>query len=278
MNYEDPNYPYSDFGEVISLVRLPDKTSICAGYSSGEARIFNYVQGNLTTTFRGHRSAVTAIAVDEQSGSLMATGGADCEIIIWDLVALSGVARLHEHKDVVTGLAFLSRDDQKLLLSVSKDTLLKVWDLETRHCIQTVVGHRSEIWSLSLLPSQDISKIRVFTGSADELIRVYKVNEIADKKRGDEEEQVLVSFGAIERSAGVDRCASLAMNSSQNLLAAQSSGKFVDVSARPYPSSATLTTSSSPSSADLPPQGYRRSKEKDEAASQATAEQGPEGA
>ena len=278
MNYEDPNYPYSDFGEVISLVRLPDKTSICAGYSSGEARIFNYVQGNLTTTFRGHRSAVTAIAVDEQSGSLMATGGADCEIIIWDLVALSGVARLHEHKDVVTGLAFLSRDDQKLLLSVSKDTLLKVWDLETRHCIQTVVGHRSEIWSLSLLPSQDISKIRVFTGSADELIRVYKVNEIADKKRGDEEEQVLVFFGAIERSAGVDRCASLAMNSSQNLLAAQSSGKFVDVSARPYPSSATLTTSSSPSSADLPPQGYRRSKEKDEAASQATAEQEPEGA
>jgi U3 small nucleolar RNA-associated protein 12 len=116
-------------------MRLPDKTSVCAGYSSGEARIFNYIQGNLTTTFRGHRSAVTAIAVDEESGSLMATGGADCDIIIWDLVALNGIVRFHDHKDVVTGLAFLNRGkNQKLLLSVSKDTLLKVRERKTWTC------------------------------------------------------------------------------------------------------------------------------------------------
>lgn len=266
MEYEDYNYPYSDLGEVKCLLRLPDKTSICAGYSSGEVRIFNYIQGDLTTTLRGHRSAVTSLAVDESSdGTLLATGGADCDIIIWDLVSLTGIARFHEHKDAVTSLAFLNRGDQKLLLSVSKDTLFKVWDLETRHCIQTIVGHRAEIWSIAVLPSPDIRKVRVFTGAADELIRVYKVSLPSSKTISDEEtegdkaktardptaistlsppssslleigpashqdEEVLTLFGSLERSAGVDRCAALSLNASCSLLAAQSSGKFIDVS------------------------------------------------
>lgn len=29
--------------------------------------------------------------------------------------------------------------------------MLKLWDLETQHCFQTLVGHRSEVWSLELI-------------------------------------------------------------------------------------------------------------------------------
>lgn len=228
------------------LLRLPDKASICAGYSSGEVRIFNYIQGSLTTTLRGHRSSVTCLAVDDQS-SLLATGGADCDIIIWDLISLTGIARFHEHKDAVTGIAFLNRGNQKLLVSVSKDTLMKVWDFETRHCIQTIVGHRAEIWSLAVVPSSSSDKIRVFTGASDELIRVYKVNASEDRlestqtvvsvtseakviKENPFDEEVLSLFGCLERSAGVDRCMALSLNSSNSLLAAQSAGKYIDVS------------------------------------------------
>jgi len=28
----------------------------------------------------------------------------------------------------------------------SKDSLVKLWDLDTQHCFQTLVGHRSEVW------------------------------------------------------------------------------------------------------------------------------------
>ena len=28
--------------------------------------------------------------------------------------------------------------------------LAKLWELETQHCVQTLVGHRSEIWSLAV--------------------------------------------------------------------------------------------------------------------------------
>ena len=40
----------------------------------------------------------------------------------------------------MTGLAFLERGGR--LVTCSKDSFVKVWDLATQHCSQTVVGHR----------------------------------------------------------------------------------------------------------------------------------------
>jgi WD40 repeat protein len=40
----------------------------------------------------------------------------------------------------VTGLAFLERSNR--LLSCSKDSYLKVWELTTQHCSQTIAGYK----------------------------------------------------------------------------------------------------------------------------------------
>ncbi len=244
--YDIPNYPYSQYGEVVTLARCPDKVSICAGYSTGEVRIFNYVTGTLTATLRGHRSAVTSIAFDEDpssAGTIVATGGADCDIIVWDLVSFTAMARFHEHKDAVTALAFISNGPtQKLIASTSKDALVKIWDLDTRHCVQTIVGHRSEIWSMAVINDRnEPSKVRLYTGAADELIRGYRISvNTSGDATNDEVQQVKVNvdhtqeifkyFGCIKRSAGLDRCTSLSINSAKNVLAAQSAGKTIDVS------------------------------------------------
>jgi len=49
---------------------------------------------------------------------------------------------------MVTDLRFVETGDQ--LLSSSKDSLVKLWDLQTQHCVETLVGHRSEVWSIDL--------------------------------------------------------------------------------------------------------------------------------
>jgi U3 small nucleolar RNA-associated protein 12 len=68
---------------------------------------------------------------------MLLSGGADSDILLWDLVSYSAVCRLHGHKDAVTGLSFISsapvgssfNDASSLVnfvVSVSKDTLMKV--------------------------------------------------------------------------------------------------------------------------------------------------------
>lgn len=62
-------------------------------------------------------------------------------------------------------------EQTKALVSSSKDTFLKVWDLQTQHCVQTVIGHRSEIWSFDV----NADETRLATVAVDQWIRVYKV-------------------------------------------------------------------------------------------------------
>jgi U3 small nucleolar RNA-associated protein 12 len=59
------------------------------------------------------------------------------------------------------------------LLTSSKDTFLKLWDLTTHHCIQTVVAHRSEVWSLDVNPDQDL----IFSGSGEGEVKAWRIDK-----------------------------------------------------------------------------------------------------
>ena len=98
-------------------------------------------------TLHGHRAAVTALCF-AKSGTVLASGGRDTDVILWDLITESGLYRLRGHKDGVTGLCLLETPDGEggwanptHAVSASKDALVKVWDLRTQHCVQTLTGH-----------------------------------------------------------------------------------------------------------------------------------------
>ncbi|CAN0035523.1 unnamed protein product, partial [Laminaria digitata] len=127
-------------GQVTNLLLSPDGKTVAAGYSSGLVLLFSLHTGATAVTLHGHRSAVTA-ARYHSSGALLASGSADTDIVVWDTVAESGLYRLRGHRDGITDVAFLEGGEGVL----GKDTLVKLWDLDTQSCVQTVVGHRGEV-------------------------------------------------------------------------------------------------------------------------------------
>lgn len=124
-----------------------------------------------------------------------------------------------------------------------------MWDLDTQSCVQTVVGHRCEIWSVAVLPrvtSDGTPSPIVVTGASDELIRGYRLtsstsapssssakDQIDGVSDATEEtgQSILEHYGSLERQqvGGHDKCTGLFFNPAGNLLAAQSSGKIVEV-------------------------------------------------
>ena len=80
---------------------------------------------------------------------------------MWDVAAEAGLYRLRGHRDMVTDVAFVERGGR--LLSASKDSHVRVWELATQHCCQTLVGHRCEVWALDVDPAER----RCVTGAAD---------------------------------------------------------------------------------------------------------------
>lgn len=61
------------------------------------------------------------------------------------------------------------------IVTASKDSFLKVWDLSAQHCIQTTIAHRSEVWSLDINPEKTL----IFTGSSEGEMKVWKIDSEA---------------------------------------------------------------------------------------------------
>lgn len=148
-----------------------DKDMFAVGYEDGSIRIWDSKIATVIVNFNGHKSAITHLAFDK-SGVRLASGSKDTDIIVWDLVAEVGLYKLRGHKDQITGIKFLEPEaklqdedgnqamvlsDEELsdgfLLSTGKDSLLKLWDLSSKHCIETHISQTNgECWALGVSP------------------------------------------------------------------------------------------------------------------------------
>lgn len=140
--------------------------------------------------------------------------------MIWEVSGETGLFRLSGHRGQITDLAFLGGPGAGRLASASKDELIKVWDLDTQHCCQTIAGRGGEVWALDVDPS----KTRLAVGSADAELRVYAVDAEAPA-------DVLYEMGSVRRAAP-ERAATVRYSRAPDgsaLLVCQGAGKVIEV-------------------------------------------------
>ena len=125
----------------------PNEEFIAVGYSNFEIAVFNW-DGEEVNHFTGHRRPGSCLAFNSES-NLLASGGQDNDIVIWDCVGDCGICRLTGHQNVITDLKFIP--GTQWLVSASKDTHIRVWDLDIQSCIQTVTVAASELYSLAFV-------------------------------------------------------------------------------------------------------------------------------
>ncbi|KAH8893773.1 WD40 repeat-like protein [Thozetella sp. PMI_491] len=148
-----------------------DPDVFAVGYEDGSIRLWDGKIATTIVSFNGHKSAVTILAFDK-AGVRLASGSKDTDILLWDLVAEVGLYKLRGHKDQITGLRFVEpslqlqegEDGEAMavdqasmgegfLLTTGKDALIKLWDLSSRHCIETHVAQTNgECWALGVSP------------------------------------------------------------------------------------------------------------------------------
>ncbi|WVR09691.1 hypothetical protein IAU60_006766 [Kwoniella sp. DSM 27419] len=132
--------------------------TFAVSYTDGSIRLWSFdpsspeVEASEIVTFNGHKKSVTHMTWDAD-GSRLASGGTEGEIVVWDRLGEVGLFRLKGHRGPITGLSFIPHPNgghPGWLVSSSKDTYLKLWDLGTQHCVQTVVVGRGEVTGLAI--------------------------------------------------------------------------------------------------------------------------------
>ncbi|ODV89955.1 hypothetical protein CANCADRAFT_31064 [Tortispora caseinolytica NRRL Y-17796] len=179
----------ADLTSAVTYLSLVSEDVIAAGYNDGSIRLWDSRTADVLISFTGHRSRVTSL-IPDHSQTRLASGAADGSIIVWDLVSEEGLYKLNGHKGQINGMRIIG-DDQNFMLSCAKDGLLKLWDLDSQHCSDTVVAQKSDCWALEISPDN----MYCLAGGDSSDISVWQINTNAT------EGSRLQSLGAIARQA-----------------------------------------------------------------------------
>jgi len=108
----------------------------------------------------------TSIAFSPK-GDIIASGGVDRVIKLWDIKSGSLLGTLEGHTYPVLSLAFSPDGDR--LVSSSGDTTLIVWDLEKQQSLHQMKGHKLYVVSADWSPVEDL----IISGGIDAMIGVW---------------------------------------------------------------------------------------------------------
>lgn len=109
-----------------------------------------------------HYGYIYCMTLFKRAGDTMwlVSGSGDSDVKVWECQPHGGLKFLFTF-DCLSGAVFslVSRDD--LLFAGLQDGTIKVWDLETKACIRTILAHKSDVLSMSLVGTD------LYTASAE---------------------------------------------------------------------------------------------------------------
>jgi U3 small nucleolar RNA-associated protein 12 len=182
----------------------------------------------------------------DNSGVRLASGSRDTDIIIWDLVSETGLFKLRGHKDQIVGLCWIypeasaeNRDQEEsgmdlgestgsFILSASKDATVKLWDIDSQHCLETHLAQTNgECWALGVTPDQS----GCITAGQDGELKVWSL-DLAILRSSHQldrtDDSVLQSRGVILRKSK-DRTTGIVFHPTADFFAAYGPQKAVEI-------------------------------------------------
>ncbi|EMR08850.1 hypothetical protein PNEG_02637 [Pneumocystis murina B123] len=141
----------SGHNKEILCAQFSPKTSsyFSTGSGDGNIRIWDCDTGTPLHTLKGHSNWVLCISWSPDA-KLVASGSMDNTIRLWDPEKGKNVGEaLKGHTKWITSLSWepihLSTENSYRLASSSKDTTVKIWDINSRCILLTLSGHKSSI-------------------------------------------------------------------------------------------------------------------------------------
>ncbi|KAL6584698.1 hypothetical protein OROMI_003987 [Orobanche minor] len=119
--------------------------------------------------FEGHSHYVMQVTFNPKDTNTFASASLDRTVKIWNLGSPDPNFTLDAHLKGVNCVDYFTGGDKPYLITGSDDHTAKVWDYQTKTCVQTLEGHTHNVSAVCFHPELPI----IITGSEDGTVRIW---------------------------------------------------------------------------------------------------------
>ncbi|KAL7906758.1 WD40-repeat-containing domain protein [Trichoderma velutinum] len=187
----------------LSSIAIIAPGQIASG-SFNTVEIWDVARGTCVSSLKGHTDIISSIAII--SPDQIVSGSNDTTVKIWDLAAIGTSERsLNDHSHFLYSAALSV--DGKQVASISTNDTIKVRDVETAACVQTLYGHTDDVSSIFFLNHCLLASIswdrrikiwNVDTGACVQTLRGRSVGISSMASSADDQYMACASFNEIE--------------------------------------------------------------------------------
>lgn len=125
-----------------------------------------------TQVFEGHGHYVMCIKFNPKDTNTFATASLDTSVKVWSLGSPLPNYSLEGHERGVNCLDYFVGGEKPYIISGADDQTIKIWDYQTKTCVQTLESHTNNISSVCFHPKLPI----IISGSEDGTVRIWHSN------------------------------------------------------------------------------------------------------
>ncbi len=173
---QQPIFTYCNNNSIYSVAASPNHSQIASGDKNRRVQmrrkesVFNSLQELRAdmSSLDSHHGFVYCVRFSPD-GKILASGGADRRIRLWNTDTGKIIYTLDGHQESVMALEFMPNG--KILISAGADRTLRFWDLDSKQLLKTVEAHEQTIHGLAI--SRD-GKL-IISGSTDRTVQVRQL-------------------------------------------------------------------------------------------------------
>ncbi|XP_063286536.1 transducin beta-like protein 3 [Pelobates fuscus] len=167
-----------DQEDITSFALSPDDEILVTGSRALLLKQWEWKDGKCSRTWKAIHTAPVASMTFDSTSTLLATGGCDSTIKIWDVIKQYCTHNLKGSAGVVHLVQFHPDMSRLQLFSSSMDYKIRIWDLKSSKCLSILETHFSAVTSLCFSPDGDT----MISSGRDKICAVWDLNTKSTKR------------------------------------------------------------------------------------------------
>uniref|UniRef100_A0A8C5QET0 Transducin beta like 3 n=1 Tax=Leptobrachium leishanense TaxID=445787 RepID=A0A8C5QET0_9ANUR len=167
-----------DQEDITSFALSPDDEILVTGSRALLLKQWEWKEGKCSRTWKAIHPAPVASMTFDPTSTLLATGGCDSTIKIWDVLKQYCTHNLKGSSGVVHFVQFHPDMSRLQLFSSSMDYKIRIWDLKSSKCLSVLETHFSAVTSLCFSPDGDT----MISSGRDKICAVWDLKSRSTKR------------------------------------------------------------------------------------------------